>query len=110
MLSERSGFVEYELTDLDTGERWTLRPDDIVEVWQAGQIVRRPDLILAGAHLVADELARDGRSVAVRADAWVAFNGRPRQRWIDPSVDLAALDRGAPASAYVLPEYPAVRS
>ena len=53
----------------------------------------------------------DGRveghpDVEVRADSFVSFNGRPRQRMIDPSVDLAALSRRAPASAYVLPLEP----
>jgi hypothetical protein len=51
--------------------------------------------------------------VQVRADSWVSFNGRPRQRMLDPTVDLAAHDRGiAPfgfgASSFVLPLDPPV--
>ena len=91
------------------------RPDDRRDV--AGPARRRPRRVAGRrrprsaptsrsttAHLVAADFARRGHpDVEVRADSWVAFNGRPRQRWIDPTVDLAALDRRSPASRYVLP-------
>ncbi len=68
--------------------------------WQERQAVARADLTLAAAHLVADEhCARRGiADVEVRADSFVSFNGRRRQRMIDPTVDLAAL---SPACAGV---------
>ena len=72
------------------------RLDDLIDDWQVPQATSRPDLIVATAHLIADQ--NDG-PVEVRADAWVSLNGRPRQRWIDPDVDLAGLSRTAPASS-----------
>jgi Vitamin K-dependent gamma-carboxylase, lumenal domain len=44
----------------------------------------------------------------VRVDSFVSFNGRRRQRMIDPAVDLAALGRRARAAEYVLPLVPPV--
>ena len=78
--------------------------------WQARQAAIRPELAIAAAHLVADEFAGRGHDdVIVQADSWVSFNGRQRQRMIDPQIDLASLDRRARASTYVLPLDPAVR-
>ncbi len=77
--------------------------------WQANQAAARADLTLAAAHLVAEHFERRGiDDVEVRADSFVSFNGRRRQRMIDPDVDLAALGRRAPAAEYVLPLAPPV--
>jgi hypothetical protein len=103
MLTEKAGFLEFDVTDPATGERWTVVPTTVLTDWQARQAAVRADLALAAAHLVADDFARRGHpGVEVQADSWVSFNGRRRQRMIDPSVDLAALDRRARAGDYVL--------
>jgi hypothetical protein len=110
MLTEKAGLLRFAVSDPETGESWTVEPTAVLTDWQARQAAVRPDLALAAAHLVADEFAADGHAgVAVRADSWVSFNGRQRQRMIDPDVDLASLSRRAPAAAYVLPLTPAVR-
>lgn len=103
MLTERSGFLEFTAVDRETDETWIVRPDLVLADWQLAQAIQRPDLALSTAHLVAERYADDGRDIEVFANSWIAFNGRPRQRWIDPDVDLAALERSSPASAYVLP-------
>ena len=103
MLTEKAGFLEFDVTDPATGERWTVAPTSVLTDWQARQAAVRADLALAAAHLVAEDFARLGHpGVEVRADSWVSFNGRRRQRMIDPTVDLAALDRRARAGEYVL--------
>lgn len=100
MLTERAGFLEFDVRDRRTGETWTVRPDLVLEEWQTAQASRRPDLALATAHLIADSYRP--RDVEVFANSWVAFNGTPRQRWLDPDVDLSSIPRSARASAYVL--------
>ena len=98
------------MTDPATGRTWTVGPESVLTEWQTAQALSRPDLALATAHLVAADFADRGIvDVEIHADSWVAFNGRPRQRWIDPTVDLAAVSRFAPAADYVLPLDPAVR-
>ena len=107
MLTEKTGWLQFEVTDPATGETWSVRPSAVLTDWQERQAVSRADLTLAAAHLVADEMARQGHpGVEVRAESFVSFNGRRRQRMIDPTVDLAALRARAPASAYVLPLEP----
>ena len=58
---------------------------------------------LAAAYLVADDFASRGHDeVVVQADSWVSFNGRQRQRMIDPRVDLASLGRRSRTSTCLL--------
>jgi vitamin K-dependent gamma-carboxylase len=110
MLTERTGFLEFDVVDPATGQRWQVEPTSVLTEWQAVQAESRPDLALATAHLIADDFAERGHpDVEVYADSFVAFNGRLRQRQIDPTVDLAAVARTTGSSAYVLPLDPAVR-
>ncbi len=103
MLTERAGFLAFDVRDPATGRSWTVRPELVLKEWQAAQATQRPDLVLTTAHLIADDFRERGiDDVEVFANSWVAFNGRPRQRWIDPDVDLAELDRNAAGSQYVL--------
>jgi uncharacterized membrane protein YphA (DoxX/SURF4 family) len=116
VLTEKAGWLEFWITDPATGEVWQVDPTLVLTDWQARQAAIRPDLALTAAHLVADHYRTAGRAeVEVRADSWVAFNGRPRQRMLDPDVDLAAHERGFTpfgfgADGVVLPLEPAVRT
>lgn len=109
MLTEKVGWVEFHVTDVATGETWTADPRLVLADWQVKQAAARPDLLLDTAHLVAGHYAERGRTVEVRADSWVTVNGRPRQRLVDPHIDLADVDRSDPASSYLLPFDPPVR-
>ena len=109
MLTEKTGSLAFRVTDPATGETWTVEPGIALTSWQANQAAARADLTLAAAHLVAEHFERRGiDDVEVRADSFVSFNGRRRQRMIDPAVDLAGLSRRAPAAEYVLPLVPPV--
>jgi hypothetical protein len=110
MLTEKAGWLAFDVHDPATGETWRVEPTDVLTEWQAVQASARADLVLAAAHVLAAALAEQGRpGVEVRAESFVSFNGRPRQRMIDPTVDLAALSRRADAAEYVLPLDPPVR-
>ena len=110
MLTEKAGLLRFTVTDPATAETWTVEPTSVLTDWQARQAAIRPELAVAAAHLVADDFAGRGHDdVIVQADSWVSFNGRQRQRMIDPEVDLASLSRRARASTYVLPLDPPVR-
>jgi vitamin K-dependent gamma-carboxylase len=109
MLTEKAGLLRFTVTDPATGESWAVDPTSVLTDWQARQAAIRPELALAAAHLVADDFAGRGHDgVTVQADSWVSFNGRQRQRMIDPQIDLAGLSRRALAATYVLPLDPAV--
>lgn len=103
MLTERASHVRFNVTDTLTGATERVAAETVLTDWQAASAVVRADLILATGHLIAAHYRdRLGRDVEVRADAFVAWNGRLAARWVDPTVNLAALSRFAPASAYVL--------
>lgn len=105
MLTERSSHVTFRATDVSSESTVEVAPGLVLDDWQMAAATGRADLILSTAHVIADELRPTmGNDVEVRADVFVAWNGRLRARWIDPTVDLAALDRRAPASSYVLDE------
>jgi len=70
---------------------------------QAQQAATQPDLVVVAAHLLAERLRRDGvRRPAVYADAFVAYDGRPSTRLIDPGADLTRVS-ALRATGLVLP-------
>ena len=60
MLTEKAGWLRFEVHDPATGETWTVEPATVLTDWQERQAAARADLTLAAAHLVADEMARRG--------------------------------------------------
>ena len=103
MLTDKAAHLEFEVTDPTTGHRWVVGPDIVLEDWQIERAGGHPDLIVATAHLIADQYRRSGvKDVEVRADAWVSMNGRPAQRIIDPTVDLAAQSRTLALAPWIL--------
>ena len=107
MLTEKAGHLEFEVTDPATGRTWLTGPELVLEDWQAAQAAIRPDLLHAAALLVADHYRTQGNMFPqVRANAWVSMNGRPAQRIIDPTVDLATQPRTLAADDWILPLFP----
>lgn len=103
MLIEKSG--ECEFTVVDGANRATIvSPRQYLTPFQARMTGTQPDMILALAHVIADDFARRGRGpVRVYADAQVSWNGRKRAPMIDPHVDLAAESDGFDAKRWILP-------
>jgi len=92
MLSEKAGIAEFRVTDPKTGERWRVSPLDYYTPLQVRVMSTQPDMLLQAAHVIRDDFARLGHpAVEVRADVFVAFNGRAPARLIDPDVDLGAI-------------------
>ena len=103
MLTEKSGHVEFRVTDPAAGRTWVTGPELVLTPWQAEQANVRPDLIHATALLISDHYRGEGiDGVEVRADAWVSINGRPARRMIDPRTDLAALRRTPAPDPWIL--------
>ena len=108
MITEKAGHVDFRVRDT-AGAEWQVGPELVLAGWQATQATIRPDLLVATAHLIADHYRVAGRGeVEVRADAFVSFNGRPRQRIVDPTVDLATQPRNLAPKPFLLPLDPPV--
>lgn len=104
MLTEKVGFVQYRVLDPASGRAWLVSPDEYLTPTQVERMAIQPDLILQTAHIIAADFARrDYDGVAVRADAFSSWNGRPNARLIDPDADLAAIAPGVAPKAWILP-------
>ncbi len=104
LLTEKVGAVEYRVTDSSDGRTWLVDPATYLSALQAERITTQPDLILATARMIHGDYAAQGPDVEVRADAFVAVNGRPHARRIDPEIDLARERQGVGAKRWILPE------
>jgi hypothetical protein len=104
MLVEKTGHVEYEIASSSPRRRFRHLPRDELMPLQVKMMSTQPDMIHDYArHLAARYEALGYRDVEVRADAWVAFNGRPSQRLIDPTADLAREPRSLRAKSWIVP-------
>ena len=104
MLSEKVGFVQYRVRDPSTGQSWLVEPGDYLTPLQVERMSGWNDMIQQSARMIAADFAERGYGdVVVNADAFVAFNGRPNARLIDPDADLATVQPGLAPKPWVLP-------
>ena len=107
MLTEKAGIVHYRVRDPDTGNSWLVTPDDYLTPLQVERMAFQPELILQTAHFIADDFVTQGYDdVEVRAEAFVAWNGRMNGRLIDPDVNLAAVKPSLAPKKWILPYEP----
>lgn len=103
MLIEKTGQVEYEVRTAD-GKRYHVYPRKELGALQYRMLCTQPDMIHQYAlHLAQRFQTRSAGPVRVYAEAFAALNGRPSQRLVDPSVDLAAQPRSLAAQWWLLP-------
>lgn len=90
MLAERSGHVEFFAFDPATQRRWRLSTRGELTPWQERLMAQEPELIRQFALHLAEKLHREGNpATEVRADAFLALNGRPHARLLRPDINLA---------------------
>ena len=99
MVAEKAGAVSFRATERGSGETERVEPELVLLPFQVHAMAQDPELVRAGALLVAERLRRQGRDVAVYADAVASLNGRPARLLVDPAVDLT---RPLPAT-WILP-------
>ena len=103
LLTEKAGSASFLVTEPATGRHWIADTTELYTPNQLRMMATEPDLIHQAARTIAaDERAR-GHHVQVRVDAWVSLNGRPAQRLIDQTVDLAHVPRDPWSDAWILP-------
>ena len=95
LVTEKAGLVRFRVTSLGAGKNWLVYPREYLTPLQVERMAYQPDMILATAHLIRDDyIERGHEEVEVRADAYVAYNGRASARLIDPEVNLAKVGVG----------------
>ena len=99
----KTGLVHYRVSGLETGGDWLVYPEGYLTPTQVERMAHQPDLILVTAHIIREDfISRGHEDVEVRADAYVAYNGRPAARLVDPEVDLAGVTPGLGHKTWVL--------
>ena len=103
MLTEKAGYLRYQVQHPASGQSWQANPELVLTDWQASYAATRPDLIHATALLLTEHYAQQGiHNIEVYADSWAAMNGRPAQRLVNPTVNLAAYGRGQLPAGWIM--------
>jgi vitamin K-dependent gamma-carboxylase len=109
MARAKNGSVTFTVRDRADGREWRVSPARYLTPTQEREMAVQPDLILQLAHHVAADFRARGRpSVEIYADAWVSLNGRPAERLLDPTIDLARQSDGLGPKPWILPAPTAV--
>lgn len=94
-LRDKEGRLRFTVKDPATGRVWQIDSRDYLTRRQAAKMATRPSMILEFAHYLRDRWRSD-EGVAqpqVFAESYISVNGRPYRRYLDPGLDLAAIDR-----------------
>jgi hypothetical protein len=87
-----------------TNKTFYVDNSDFLSSFQEKQMSFQPDFILEYAHYLAKHFENQGhKNIQVFADSFVALNGRPSQRFIDPDVDLNKKIESFKHKKWVLP-------
>lgn len=89
MLTEKSGTVDFVVTDPGSGATWVVDGPEGLTMRQDAVMATDATLIRQAASMVESDLAAQGfEHLEVRAESYLSFNGRPNERFIDPTIDL----------------------
>jgi vitamin K-dependent gamma-carboxylase len=104
MLVEKAGQVEFTVLTGADDRRFVVYPREKLTPLQYKMMSTQPDMIQQYARYLQQTFSARGYDrVRVYADAWAAMNGHPRQRLIDPRVDLASSPWSLAPSPWILP-------
>lgn len=104
MLMEKAGYINYRITDPESGRSGEIDPSDYLTINQEKQLATQPDLILQFAHFLEGEYKKQGiEDPAIYADAYVTLNGQGSRRFIDPEQDLTLLQQELTPKNWILP-------
>jgi len=100
MLVEKQGLARFRVEPAGGGPEVAVEPAAWLTPFQEKMMATQPDMLRQFArHLATTTRPPGAPRPAVRADVFVALNGRPSVRFVDPAADLA--DR--PGRGWILP-------
>jgi hypothetical protein len=103
-LRTKTGEAVFTVTHPESGQAWTINPEDYLETHQLMKVITKPDLLIHFSHYLAEEKRREGYdNVEVRAHVMVSLNGRPPQLLIDPNIDLARQQVSLLPTRWIIP-------
>ena len=104
MLMEKAGYATFSVENPETGKRFEVVNSHFLSSFQEKQMSTQPDFIVEYAHYLAKYYQQKGQDLpAVYVDSYVALNGRPSKRYIDPSVNLTHIEPSFRHKTWILP-------
>jgi hypothetical protein len=92
MLRSRSGDTQFYVVDKETQIRTRIRLSEYLSSKQQSSVQSKPDFIWQFAQKLKKSYADQGKDIQVFVDSKVSINGRKYSQFIDPQVDLAAVE------------------
>jgi hypothetical protein len=103
-LRQKHSLIAIRAQDPISGRRWDIDPRSDLRVRQLRKLGTFPDIMLQYVHHHRDRLRAQGiRDPIITVDWFCSLNGRPYQRLIEPTVNLAAVDRSWRHAPWILP-------
>ena len=103
-LRTKVGEAVFTVTHPQSGQTWTIKPEDHLKPHQFMKVITKPDLVLQFSDYLVEQKRREGYdNVEVRARVMVSLNGREPQLLVDPNVDLAKEEVGLLPARWILP-------
>lgn len=105
MLRDKTGLVDFTVTDPGSGRVWHVSLTDYLTPRQIRKMATRPDMILQFARYLARvwEQEKHLPDVEVRVQTAISLNGRLPAPMLDPDRNLAAVPRDLRHADWILP-------
>ena len=104
MLMEKRGYSTFKIEDSVTKKFFYVDNQDFLTPFQEKQMSFQPDFILEYAHFLGDHFKNQGhKNLKVYVDSFVALNGRPSQRFVDPTADLYQIEESFKHKNWIIP-------
>lgn len=92
MLRSKSGNASFKVVDKANNSKIFVNPEDYLSRKQKRLINTKPDIMWQFARHLKEEYAQKGIDIAVYVHANISVNGRPYEKFINPDIDIAALE------------------
>lgn len=103
-LRKKISRIAIRVEDPASGRRWVIDPRHDLLPRQLRKLGTFPDILLQYVHHHRDRLRAEGiRDPIITVDWFCSLNGRPYQRLVDPTVNLAAVERSWRHATWILP-------
>tara|TARA_Y100000739_G_C20578210_1_gene451402 strand:+ start:87 stop:692 length:606 start_codon:yes stop_codon:yes gene_type:complete len=103
MLIEKVGYTNFKIKNQDDGSSFIVDSSEYLTPFQLKQMSFQPDFILEFAHYLGEKYSTNEYSVEVYAESFVALNGRPSKRFIDPKINLFKEKESFKNKTWILP-------
>ena len=103
MLIEKIGYTNFKVMNPNDGTSFMVDSSQYLTPFQLKQMSFQPDFILEFAHYLGEKYSTENNKVEVYADSFVALNGRPSKRFIDPDINLINEQESFKDKKWILP-------